>query len=53
MKLTRLDGTVINMKLGKIKEEIRVIGIDDAPFTPHTEGEVLLFGDEILDFYKQ
>lgn len=32
------------MKLGKIKDEIRAIGIDDIPFMPHTKGEVLIFG---------
>ncbi|MFX1294137.1 MAG: DUF99 family protein, partial [Promethearchaeota archaeon] len=32
------------MKLDKIKDEIRVIGIDDAPFTPHTKGDVFIFG---------
>lgn len=33
-----------NKKFRKIKPEIRILGIDDAPFTPHEEGEVLLVG---------
>jgi uncharacterized protein len=33
-----------NKKFRKIKSEIRILGIDDAPFTPHEEGEVLLVG---------
>lgn len=32
------------MKIRKVKDEIRVIGIDDAPFIPHTEGEARVFG---------
>ncbi|MCK9151013.1 DUF99 family protein [Methanobacterium alcaliphilum] len=33
-----------NQKFRKIKPEIRILGIDDAPFTPHKEGEVLIVG---------
>lgn len=33
-----------NQKFRKIKPEIRILGIDDAPFTPHGEGEVLIVG---------
>lgn len=32
------------MKLTKIKDEIRTIGIDDAPFVPHTKGKTRVFG---------
>jgi len=32
------------MKIRKVKDEIRVIGIDDAPFIPHTKGKVRVFG---------
>ncbi|MBN1801253.1 MAG: DUF99 family protein [Candidatus Lokiarchaeota archaeon] len=32
------------MKLTKIKDEIRAIGIDDAPFIPHTKGKTRVFG---------
>ncbi|MDI9623401.1 MAG: DUF99 family protein [Methanothermobacter sp.] len=28
----------------KIKSEIRILGIDDAPFTPHTKDDVLVVG---------
>ncbi|MCW4000410.1 MAG: DUF99 family protein [Candidatus Bathyarchaeota archaeon] len=30
--------------LGTIKPEIRVLGVDDGKFTPHTEGQVLVVG---------
>ena len=33
-----------NKKFRTIKSEIRILGIDDAPFTPHKEGNVLLVG---------
>jgi endonuclease V-like protein UPF0215 family len=33
-----------NKKFRIIKPEIRILGIDDGPFTPHEEGEVLLVG---------
>ena len=32
------------MKIKKVKDEIRAIGIDDAPFIPHTEGTTRVFG---------
>ncbi len=32
------------MKLTKVKDEIRAIGIDDAPFIPHTKGNTRVFG---------
>ena len=32
------------MKINRIKDKIRVIGIDDAPFIPHTKGDALIFG---------
>ena len=32
------------MKLTKVKDEIRTIGIDDAPFVPHTKGNTRVFG---------
>ncbi|MGC9517140.1 MAG: DUF99 family protein [Methanomicrobiales archaeon] len=31
-------------KFRKIKKEIRILGIDDAPFTPRTSDEVMLIG---------
>jgi hypothetical protein len=33
-----------NKKFRTIKSEIRILGIDDAPFTPHKEGNVLVVG---------
>jgi endonuclease V-like protein UPF0215 family len=33
-----------NKKFHKIKEEIRILGIDDAPFSPHTKNKVMLIG---------
>lgn len=33
-----------NKKFRKIKSEIRILGIDDGPFRPHEEGDVLLVG---------
>ncbi|MBM4240733.1 MAG: DUF99 family protein [Euryarchaeota archaeon] len=33
-----------NKKFRKIKKEIRILGIDDAPFTPHTKTEVMVIG---------
>jgi len=33
-----------NKRFRKIKQEIRILGIDDAPFTPRTSGEVMLIG---------
>ncbi|PKL67198.1 MAG: hypothetical protein CVV28_07285 [Methanobacteriales archaeon HGW-Methanobacteriales-1] len=33
-----------NKKFRTIKSEIRILGIDDAPFTPHKEGNVLIVG---------
>ncbi len=33
-----------NKKFRKIKPEIRILGIDDAPFTPHTRNKVMLIG---------
>jgi hypothetical protein len=32
------------LKIRKVKDEIRVIGIDDAPFIPHTKGKARIFG---------
>ncbi|MHA1270303.1 MAG: endonuclease dU [Candidatus Helarchaeota archaeon] len=32
------------MIIRKVKDEIRVVGIDDAPFIPHTEGNTRVFG---------
>ncbi|MDD1779461.1 MAG: DUF99 family protein [Candidatus Helarchaeota archaeon] len=32
------------VRFREIKNEIRIIGIDDAPFIPHTEGVTRLFG---------
>jgi len=31
-----------NKKFRKIKQEIRILGIDDAPFPPHTQNKVML-----------
>lgn len=33
-----------NKKFRKIKQEIRILGIDDAPFPPHTKNDVMLIG---------
>ncbi|MGF7117251.1 DUF99 family protein [Methanobacterium oryzae] len=33
-----------NKKFHKIKEEIRILGIDDAPFPSHTKDDVMLIG---------
>jgi endonuclease V-like protein UPF0215 family len=33
-----------NKKFRKIKSEIRILGIDDAPFPPHTKNKVMLIG---------
>lgn len=33
-----------NKNFRTIKSEIRILGIDDAPFTPHQEGKVLIVG---------
>ena len=33
-----------NKKFRRIKKEIRILGIDDAPFTPRTSGIVMLIG---------
>lgn len=33
-----------NKKFRKIKQEIRILGIDDAPFPPHTQDKVMLIG---------
>lgn len=33
-----------NKKFHKIKQEIRILGIDDAPFPPHTKNDVMLIG---------
>lgn len=33
-----------NRKFRKIKQEIRILGVDDAPFTPHTTSPVMLIG---------
>ena len=33
-----------NKKFRKIKQEIRILGIDDAPFPPHTTNKVMLIG---------
>lgn len=33
-----------NKKFHKIKDEIRILGIDDAPFPPHTKDRVMLIG---------
>ncbi|MDI6643809.1 MAG: DUF99 family protein [Methanobacteriaceae archaeon] len=33
-----------NKRFRRIKKEIRILGIDDAPFTPRTSGEVMLIG---------
>jgi endonuclease V-like protein UPF0215 family len=33
-----------NKNFRAIKSEIRILGVDDAPFTPHTEGNVLVVG---------
>jgi hypothetical protein len=34
----------INKKFRSIKREIRILGVDDAPFTPHTTQPVMLIG---------
>jgi hypothetical protein len=31
-------------KFRNIKQEIRILGVDDAPFTPHTHEQVMLVG---------
>ncbi len=33
-----------NKRFRKIKREIRILGIDDAPFPPHTKNKVMLIG---------
>ncbi|MEN4007169.1 MAG: DUF99 family protein [Methanobacteriaceae archaeon] len=33
-----------NKRFRKIKSEIRILGIDDAPFPPHTKNKVMLIG---------
>lgn len=33
-----------NKRFRKIKPEIRILGIDDAPFPPHTKNKVMLIG---------
>jgi hypothetical protein len=33
-----------NKKFWKIKKEIRILGIDDGPFTPHGQDKVLIIG---------
>ncbi len=33
-----------NKRFRKIKQEIRILGIDDAPFPPHTTNKVMLIG---------
>jgi uncharacterized protein len=33
-----------NKKFRKIKQEIRILGVDDAPFVPHTKSEIMLIG---------
>ncbi|MGZ7046665.1 MAG: endonuclease dU [Methanobacterium sp.] len=33
-----------NKRFRKIKPEIRILGIDDAPFPPHTQNKVMLVG---------
>jgi len=33
-----------NKKFRKIKQEIRILGIDDAPFPPHTQNKIMLIG---------
>ena len=35
---------MINKKFRVIKKEIRILGIDDAPFPPHTKNNVMLIG---------
>ncbi len=35
---------MINKKFHKIKPEIRILGIDDAPFSPHTKNSIMLIG---------
>ena len=35
---------MINKKFRIIKREIRILGIDDAPFPPHTKNNVMLIG---------
>jgi endonuclease V-like protein UPF0215 family len=34
----------IHKAFGVIKQEIRILGIDDGKFTPHTKGDVLIVG---------
>ena len=38
------ENTHINKKFRNIKREIRILGIDDAPFAPHTTQPVMLIG---------
>lgn len=33
-----------NKRFRKIKQEIRILGIDDAPFPPHTQNKVMIIG---------
>lgn len=35
---------MLNKSFRTIKSEIRILGIDDAPFTPHQKGKVLVVG---------
>jgi uncharacterized protein len=41
---TRKSDTMINVKFYSIKDEIRILGIDDGPFDLHAGGQALLVG---------
>ena len=39
-----MNQEIPNKKFWTIKKEIRILGVDDGPFTPHGEGKVLIIG---------
>ena len=40
-----------NKKFWKIKKEIRILGVDDGPFTPHGKEKVLITGIKKNNLY--
>lgn len=44
MKIKDKRKRVLNKRFRTIKPEIRILGIDDAPFTPHSREKVLIVG---------
>ncbi|MEN6329209.1 MAG: DUF99 family protein [Methanobacteriaceae archaeon] len=39
-----MNQEIPNKKFWKIKKEIRILGVDDGPFTPHRQEKVLIIG---------